>query len=74
MDSVISSEIPSKNLDPQYYEAVQEFMVHGPCGVARKQSPCMVNGKCTNTFLRSLLILSVLIVMVIQYIGVGMMV
>ncbi|XP_019198428.1 PREDICTED: uncharacterized protein LOC109192311 [Ipomoea nil] len=50
MDSIISAEIPCKDLDPQYHDAVQEFMVHGPCGSVRKQSPCMVNGKCSKYF------------------------
>ncbi|XP_031126204.1 uncharacterized protein LOC116028585 [Ipomoea triloba] len=41
VDSIISAEIPSKELDPEYHQAVEEFMLHSPCGVARKTSPCM---------------------------------
>ncbi|XP_031091108.1 uncharacterized protein LOC115996106 [Ipomoea triloba] len=37
-------------IDKDYYKAVEEFMVHGPCGVARSNSPCMVNGRCTKYF------------------------
>ncbi|XP_031124262.1 uncharacterized protein LOC116026977 [Ipomoea triloba] len=50
VDSIISAEIPSKELDPEYHQAVEELMLHGPCGVARKTSPCMVNGWCSKHF------------------------
>lgn len=50
MDSIISEEIPDKELDPDYYKAVEEFMIHGPCGAERKKSPCMVNGRCSKYF------------------------
>lgn len=50
MDSIISAEIPCKNDGMEYYNAVKEFMVHVPCGVARKKSPCMVNVRCSKHF------------------------
>ncbi|XP_031099686.1 uncharacterized protein LOC116003886 [Ipomoea triloba] len=50
VDSIISAEIPSKELDPKYHQAVEEFMLHGPCGVAKKTSPRMVNGRCSKHF------------------------
>ncbi|XP_031096827.1 uncharacterized protein LOC116001065 [Ipomoea triloba] len=50
MDTVISAEIPNKTVDQQYFNAVEEFMLHGPCGHVRRQSPCMVNGKCSKHF------------------------
>ncbi|XP_019150540.1 PREDICTED: uncharacterized protein LOC109147333 [Ipomoea nil] len=50
LDNIISAEIPNQNLDPEYYNVVGEFMIHGPCGSARKNSPCMVAEKCSKYF------------------------
>ncbi|XP_031095061.1 uncharacterized protein LOC115999345 [Ipomoea triloba] len=50
IDMMISAEVPSDLCDPEYYKAVEEFMMHGPCGSARKSSPCMVNGRCSKFY------------------------
>ncbi|XP_019188878.1 PREDICTED: uncharacterized protein LOC109183148 [Ipomoea nil] len=44
MDIIISAEIPNKDHDKEYYDVVGEFMIHGPCRSARKNSSCMVDG------------------------------
>ncbi|XP_019178737.1 PREDICTED: uncharacterized protein LOC109173852 [Ipomoea nil] len=43
IDMIISAEIPSQLCELEYYQAIAEFMIHGPCGAVRKNSPCMIN-------------------------------
>ncbi|CAN1184714.1 hypothetical protein LINPERHAP2_LOCUS37140 [Linum perenne] len=50
IDSVIQAEIPDRHSDPQCYEAVTKFMIHGPCGSLNPKSSCTVDGKCTKHF------------------------
>ncbi|KAH7665744.1 DNA helicase protein [Dioscorea alata] len=46
IDNIVSTELPDKRSDPIGYDAVSSFMIHGPCGLANSQAPCMENGKC----------------------------
>ncbi|XP_019163439.1 PREDICTED: uncharacterized protein LOC109159782 [Ipomoea nil] len=41
LDNIICAEIPDEKKDAEYYQAVEEFMMHGPCGKVRTNSPCM---------------------------------
>ncbi|KAF7800995.1 putative PIF1 DNA helicase/replication protein A1-like protein [Senna tora] len=50
IDSVICAEIPDQDSNPRLYEAVKSFMIHGPCGLDRKNSPCMVKSRCSKHF------------------------
>lgn len=50
IDGLISAEIPNPDSDPILYKAVSKFMIHGPCGPARTNSPCMHENKCTKHF------------------------
>ncbi|XP_019180459.1 PREDICTED: uncharacterized protein LOC109175614 [Ipomoea nil] len=50
LDNIICAEIPDEKKDAEYYQAVEEFMMHGPCGKARANSPCMVNARCSKHF------------------------
>ena len=50
MDYIIQAQLPDKDIDPDLYDAVGNFMLHGPCGTANPYAPCMVNGVCTKGF------------------------
>ncbi|KAK1360555.1 hypothetical protein POM88_045029 [Heracleum sosnowskyi] len=50
VDQIVSAEIPDKQKDPVAYEVVQNYMMHGPCGKDRENSPCMVKGNCVRHF------------------------
>ncbi|KAJ1693623.1 hypothetical protein LUZ63_010321 [Rhynchospora breviuscula] len=50
VDSVISAELPDPNTDPLGYAVVGKFMLHGPCGQSRPNSPCMEEGRCKKYF------------------------
>lgn len=41
IDSVISAEFPDYNADPILHDIIKTHMVHGPCGVLNRESPCM---------------------------------
>ncbi|XP_057450047.1 uncharacterized protein LOC130741224 isoform X3 [Lotus japonicus] len=50
IDSVICAELPDPKVYPLLYQCVSNYMVHGPCGVNRTNSPCMKNGRCSKFF------------------------
>ncbi|KAK9725314.1 hypothetical protein RND81_05G136000 [Saponaria officinalis] len=49
IDNIISAEIPDPD-DHEAYNAVKQFMIHGPCGNANKKATCMSEGKCTKHY------------------------
>lgn len=50
IDKVISAELPHPDLYPKLHSAVATYMMHGPCGFANLNSPCMKGTKCTKFF------------------------
>ncbi|CAN1254550.1 ATP-dependent DNA helicase PIF1 [Linum perenne] len=46
----VAAELPNPSIDPQGFSAVTRFMVHGPCGEDRPNSPCMESGYCKKKF------------------------
>jgi len=53
VDKVISAELPDPTADPLLHELVTKNMMHGPCGKLNRNSPCMVDGKCTKRYPRA---------------------
>ncbi|XP_072060378.1 uncharacterized protein [Arachis hypogaea] len=50
IDKIICAEIPDRDVDNAYYEAVKSFMLHDPCGLNKPTSPCMEEGCCMGHF------------------------
>ncbi|XP_050065101.1 uncharacterized protein LOC126554025 [Aphis gossypii] len=55
VDAVISAEIPNVQVDPGLHEVVIKNMIHGPCGTLNQNSPCMMDGKCSKRYPRTLI-------------------
>ncbi|XP_075665209.1 uncharacterized protein LOC142634842 [Castanea sativa] len=50
IDRIISAKILDLNEDSLVYEAVKQYMVHGPCGSINSKASCMIENKCTKHF------------------------
>ncbi|KAG2224059.1 hypothetical protein INT45_004940, partial [Circinella minor] len=44
-DRFVSAEIPNSVTHPQLYQTVISCMIHGPCGDAGRNAPCMKDGR-----------------------------
>jgi hypothetical protein len=53
VDSIIMACWPDPVMQPQLFDAVKKFMVHGPCGVLDPHAPCMRDGKCIHGYPKS---------------------
>ena len=50
IDSLISAQIPNPEQKPELYKMISKYMLHGPCGSAFPNSPCMENGVCSKGY------------------------
>jgi hypothetical protein len=46
VDRMISAELPNLKTNKLAHEMVAKCMMHGPCGAAFPNAPCMEYGKC----------------------------
>jgi len=53
IDKIIIAEMSSKEDDPKCFNVVKQFMLHGPCGDANKNAPCIIDGICSRKFPKS---------------------
>ncbi|XP_021975230.1 uncharacterized protein LOC110870352 [Helianthus annuus] len=50
LDNYISAEIPNRLTEPELYKVVTDLMMHGPCGLAKPNAPCMSSSSCSKHF------------------------
>ena len=50
VDSIITAQWPDPATQPQLFDTVKKFMVHGPCGALDPHAPCMRDGKCIHGY------------------------
>jgi len=46
-DNIVKAELPDKTLDPELFEIVKKFNIHGMCGNINKSAVCMKKGYYT---------------------------
>ncbi|XP_021754741.1 uncharacterized protein LOC110720016 [Chenopodium quinoa] len=50
IDRLISAELPDTEKDHIAFEAVVQYMTHGPCGALNPKCPCMQGGRCSKYY------------------------
>jgi len=46
VDRMINAELPNSKTNKLAHETIARCMMHGPCGAAFPNAPCMEEGKC----------------------------
>ena len=70
IDKIISGEIPDTLTDPELFDIVSSYMIHGPFGAFNMTSPYMEDGKCKKRFQKRYTMVILRISMVIHCIAV----
>ncbi|KAL6140767.1 hypothetical protein ACLB2K_059061 [Fragaria x ananassa] len=52
-DKIVRAEIRSQDEESTLYNAVLGHMIHGPCGVHKRNAPCMKSGSCKRGYPKS---------------------
>lgn len=52
VDTVIKACWPNPEEESHLFDIVKRYMVHGPCGSANLNAPCMKHGNCLKGFLK----------------------
>ncbi len=52
VDRMISAELPNSETNKLVHETVARCMMHGPCGAAFPNAPCMEENKCKKQYPR----------------------
>jgi hypothetical protein len=47
---MINAELPNSETNKLAHDTVARCMMHGPCGVAFSNAPCMEKGKCKKQY------------------------
>ena len=73
INKIISAEIPRPNKHPELYRLVGTHMMHDPCGLANKKSPCMKNDYCSKFYPKKFMNTILLIMTDILFLEEGIM-
>lgn len=49
-DSMVRAEIPKLESEPQLHETIVKHMIHEPCGIINRKSPCMKDEHCKKRY------------------------
>jgi hypothetical protein len=52
LTAYVSAELPDPETEPELFEVVTKFIIHGKCGPQYPNAPCMRDGKCSKKYSR----------------------